>query len=62
MSFLLEQTPIKRVSIERGPTASLFDQAVGDEYSESAEVLFKNRSLKLWVQGQYKFSNLTAFI
>ena len=29
MSFLLEQTRIKRVSIERGPLNFLFDQAPG---------------------------------
>ena len=33
-----------------------------DEYSGSAEVLFKNRLLKLGVQGQHKFLTLTAFI
>ena len=33
-----------------------------DEYSGSAEVLFKNRLLKLGVQGQHKFLTLTAFV
>ena len=40
---MLEQTRIKLVSIERGPLYF---------YSGSAEVLFKNRLLKLRVQGQ----------
>ena len=61
MSFLLQQTRIKRVSIERGPLYFYLIRQL-DEYSGSAEVLFKNRLLKLGVQGQPKFLTLTAFI